>query len=225
MIMEQHIVTIHNLETATHDVLKIRTSKPLAYPFVAGQATEVSIHKNGWQEKKRPFTFTSLPEDDFLEFFIKIYPTHNGVTNQLLDIQKNDELVLHEVFGSISYQQEGVFIAGGAGITPFIAILRDLYAKNLLVGNKLFFANKTKADIILEEEFEEMLGKNFINILSDEEADSYAHGFITKEFISENCDVLNKTFYVCGPPSMIEIVEKQLKSLGVHEQHIVTETF
>lgn len=223
--MEQHIVTIQDLETATHDVLKIRTSKPLNYPFVSGQATEVSIHKNGWEDKKRPFTFTSLPEDDFLEFFIKIYPTHNGVTNQLLDIQKNDELVLHEVFGSINYQKEGVFIAGGSGVTPFIAILRDLSAKNLLAGNKLFFANKTKADIIIEEELKEMLGKNFINILSDEEIDTYAHGFITKEFIVENCDIANKTFYVCGPKPMIETVEKHLKSLGVHEQHLVTETY
>ncbi len=33
--MEQHIVAIQTLETATHDVLRIRTSKPFFYPFVA----------------------------------------------------------------------------------------------------------------------------------------------------------------------------------------------
>ena len=223
--MEQHIVKIQTLETATHDVLRIRTSKPFFYPFVAGQATEVSINKNGWREKRKPFTFTSLLEDKYLEFFIKIYPTHNGVTNQLLDIQKGDELILHEVFGDIAYQKEGVFIAGGAGITPFIAIFRDLVAKNQLAGNKLFFANKTKADIILQEEFEGMLGKNFINILSDEEVDGYAHGFITEEFITNNCDVMGKIFYVCGPPSMMEVTTILLKNLGVKEEHIVKESF
>ncbi|MBB6004400.1 flavodoxin reductase [Arcicella rosea] len=223
--MEQHIVKIQTLETATHDVLKIRTSKPFFYPFLAGQATEVSINKNGWREKRNPFTFTSLPEDKYLEFFIKIYPTHNGVTNQLLDIQKGDELILHEVFGDIAYQKEGVFIAGGAGVTPFIAIFRDLVAKNQLAGNKLFFANKTKADIILHEEFEEMLGKNFINILSDEDEEGYAHGFITEEFIVAHCDVTNKIFYVCGPPSMMEIITIQLKNLGVKNENIVKESF
>lgn len=160
-----------------------------------------------------------------MEFFIKIYPTHNGVTNQLLDIQKGDELILHEVFGDIAYQKEGVFIAGGAGVTPFIAIFRDLAAKNQLAGNKLFFANKTKTDVILHEEFEEMLGKNFINILSDEDEEGYAHGFITEEFIAAHCDVTNKIFYVCGPPSMMETIAIQLKNLGVKEESIVKESF
>lgn len=223
--MEQHIVKILMLESATHDVLRIKTEKPSGYSFVAGQATEIAIHKNGWSEKQKPFTFTSLVSESFLEFFIKIYPKRNGLTNQLLDIQKGDELILHEVFGNITYQREGVFIAGGAGVTPFIAILRDLASKNSLAGNKLLFANKTKADIIQAEELDEMLGKNFINVLSDEEVDGFEHGFITQEILAKYCGITNKTFYVCGPPSMIETVIISLKNLGVKEEHIIKESY
>jgi ferredoxin-NADP reductase len=43
-----------------------------------------------------------------------------------------------------------VFIARGAGVTPFISIFRYLRSKAEIGSNKLIFANKTKADIILE---------------------------------------------------------------------------
>jgi len=159
---------------------QIVTKKPEEYNFTPGQATEVSINKPNWKEKKNPFTFTCLPEDDFLEFSIKIYPEHKGVTNELLKLKKDDELILHEAFGAISYKGEGVFIAGGSGVTPFIAIFRNLHKKNGISNNKLIFANKMKADILLEHEFTDLLGKNFINILSDEKAEGYANGKSTE---------------------------------------------
>src|SRR5688572_9468624 len=123
-------VKIESIKKVTHDVLQIVTEKPSAYSFKPGQATEVSINKDGWKNKKRPFTFTSLPANDYLEFTIKTYPLHKGVTSELLSLKKNDELILHDVFGAITYKGEGVYIAGGAGVTPFISILRYLKASN-----------------------------------------------------------------------------------------------
>ena len=175
--------------------------------------------------RKRPFTFTCLPDDDYLEFTIKTYPSHNGVTNELLQLRQNDELILHDVFGAIGYQGEGVFIAGGAGITPFISIFRFLQSRNDVGDNKLIFANKAKADIILEQEFKNLLGKNFINILSDEKAHGYDHGYITEEFIKENITDLGKKIYLCGPEPMMEAVEKQLSNLGVETKSIIKEEF
>jgi ferredoxin-NADP reductase len=57
---------------------------------------------------------------------------------------------LHDVFGAIAYKGQGVFIAGGAGVTPLICIFRNLQLKNEIRGNMLIFANKTKEDIILK---------------------------------------------------------------------------
>lgn len=223
--MEQYIVKIKSLDKVTHNTLRIITEKPLGYTFIPGQGTKVIINKSGWENKKRPFTFTCLPENNYLEFTIKTYPFRNGFTNQLLELKKDDELILHDPFGSIVYKGEGLFIAGGAGITPFISILRDLLSKNQLGNNKLIFANKTKADIILEEEFKKMLGNNFINILSDEKVEGYANGLITEDFIKANSEGIKKLFYVCGPPAMIKAVEKQLANLHVPEKSIVKETF
>ena len=145
--MEQHIVKIKSIDHITHDVLRIVTEKPQQYTFTPGQATEVSINKKGWQNEKRPFTFTSLPEDDYLEFTIKTYPSHKSMTNEILRLKKDNELLLHNVFGAINYKGEGIFIAGGAGVTPFISIFRYLHSQNEIGECKLIFANKTDMKI------------------------------------------------------------------------------
>src|SRR3954454_24472108 len=106
--MEKYYVKIKSVEKVTHDVLQVKTTRPAHYNFVSGQATEVAVNKEGWKEERRPFTFTSLPEEDFLEFTIKVYSSHNGVTCEIMKCRKDDELILHEVWGTIAYKGEGV---------------------------------------------------------------------------------------------------------------------
>jgi len=221
--MESHIVKIRSIQNVTHDVLQIIVEKPADYNFTPGQATEISINKEKWKDERRPFTFTSLPDARFLEFTIKTYPARKGVTNELLKLKRGDELILHDVWGAISYKGEGVFIAGGAGVTPFLSIFRHLQAQNKIGGNKLIFANKTRADIIHEDEFKRMLGNSFINILSDEKAEGYEHGYITKFFLKKNIEGFDKMFYICGPPPMMDAVQDCLIEFGVTNNSVVVE--
>ncbi len=212
--MQQTKVKIKLIENITHDVLRIITEKPDHINFTPGQATEISINRNGWLNNKRPFTFTSLPENGYLEFTIKTYPSHNGVTKELLQLKKDDELILHDIFGTITYNDEGVFIAGGAGVTPFISIFRQLESQNKIGDNKLIFANKTGVDIIHEEMFKNLLGENFINILSEEQKEGYSYGRITEDFLRANIDDQDKQIYLCGPELMMEEIERYLINLG-----------
>ena len=223
--MKKYYLKIRSLQKINHDVIQWTTDKPVNYTFIPGQATEIALNKEGWQEERRPFTFTSLPDDSYLQFTTKLYPSHNGVTNQLAQAKENDEVILHEVFGTIKYEGEGVFIAGGAGITPFISIFKQL-EKTLQIGNnKLIFSNKTKEDIILAEYFKAVLANNFINILSEEKTTEYPYGRITKEFLSAHINSVNQKFYICGPDPMMEAVEEQLMSLQVSPDAIVKEQF
>lgn len=223
--MKNEPVKIKTIKRLTRDVLQIVTEKPFGTDFTPGQATEIFIDKKGWQNEGRPFTFTCLPKDDYLEFIIKTYPELKGVTNELLSLKAGDSLIVNDIFGAIEYKGEGVFIAGGAGVTPFISIFRYLREKNSLGNNKLIFANKTKADIILKDEFEKMLGDKFINILSSEKTEKYAYGQISEDFIKKNGTLSNSYFYLCGPPSMMDAVEKQLINLKVPADKIVKEEF
>jgi ferredoxin-NADP reductase len=117
--MEEHKVRILSIKEVTHDVKSFTIERPANYSFVPGQATEVSINKPDWKNEKRPFTFTSLKDAPHLEFVIKGYPDHKGVTAELHKLTVGDELLIHDVWGAISYKGKGVFIAAGAGVTPY----------------------------------------------------------------------------------------------------------
>ena len=222
---EEHIVKIINVENVTHNVKRFTLSKPDNYIFTPGQATDIVINKPEWLKERRPFTFTSLNEWDRLEFTIKIYSDHEGVTNELGKLKVGDELILHDIWGAIHYKGEGVFIAGGAGITPFIAIFRQLNKDGKLGNNQLIFSNKTSKDIILKDEFEQMLGDNFINTLTQEKTEKYDNNIINEDYLKEKIKNLDKYFYICGPDAMIEAISNELQNIGVDKDKIVIEEF
>lgn len=221
----KEIIKIREIVQLTHDVLKIQTDKPGSVVFQPGEAADIAINLPGWEEEIRAFTFTSLPQNDFLEFTIKTYPSRHGVTAQLLTLVPGNELVLHGIFGAIAYKGEGVFIAGGAGITPFIPIFRKLEQERAIGNNKLLFANKISADIIHESYFSALLGNHFINVLSEEHRDGYEHGYITEALIRKYKTPGLNYYYLCGPDPMMDKVSESLTSLGIDEKYIVREAF
>lgn len=222
---EEHIVKILVTEFVTHNVKRFKVSKPDSYTYKPGQATDVVINLPEWKEERRPFTFTSLNEWDHLEFTIKIYDDHNGVTNELGKLHAGDELILHDVWGTIHYKGEGTFIAGGAGITPFIAIFRQLQKDGKLGNNKLIFSNRTAQDIILKDEFEKMLSENFINTITQEKTVKYDNRKIDESYLKEKIKDFSQYFYICGPDPMIESIKEQLLNLGADKDKIVIEQF
>jgi ferredoxin-NADP reductase len=221
--MTEYIVNIQSIEPVTHDVKRFRLDKPGDYSFVPGQATDVSINKPGWKDELRPFTFTSLNEDPFLEFTIKRYSDHDGVTNQLHQLSPGDQLILRDVWGAIEYKGPGYFIAGGAGITPFIAILRQLKKDGSTNGNTLYFSNKTSGDIIYEEELKSILGDGAHFLLTRENKPGYISSRIDKSFFESIRPDYSKHFYVCGPDPMISDISEALAGLGATADSIVFE--
>jgi ferredoxin-NADP reductase len=219
----EFIVRLLETKQVTHNVKRFRMEKPTGYSFKPGQATDVCVNKPGWQEEKRPFTFTCLADDPYLEFTIKRYPDHRGVTDQLHQLAAGDELILHDVWGAIEYKGPGCFIAGGAGITPFLAILRQLRRAGETKGNVLYFSNKMAEDVIVEEELRGILGENVHFILSREEKEGYEHGHIDGEFLKRNISDFKRPFYVCGPDKMIADVNGVLTGLGASTESLVFE--
>ena len=207
----------------THDVKRFVLQKPRGFKFVAGQATLVSIDQPDQQENAHPFTPTSLPEDRILEFTIKGYPEHHGLTERLHQLRPGDQLLLGPVFGTIQYKGPGVFIAGGAGITPFIAILRQLARDGGLAGNSLLFSNKTRGDVILEQELRAYLGDRCILTLSRESNPAYENRKVDEAFLREKIADFSQPFYLCGPPPMVDAVTETLRKLGASPDNVVFE--
>jgi ferredoxin-NADP reductase len=217
------IVKILKAFYITHDVKCFVVEKPAGYDFIPGQATDVSINQPEWQDKLRPFTFTNLREQNYLEFMIKIYKDHQGVTNKLGGINAGAELILHDVFGAIQYKGSGTFIAGGAGITPFISIFRDLYKKQRIQGNKLIYSNKTREDVIMAEELQKMLKKDFFKLYTRENVIGYIEKRIDRNFLIENIADFSQNFYVCGPSDFVKSITKNLLDLGATANTVIFE--
>jgi ferredoxin-NADP reductase len=207
----------------THDVKCFRFEKPAGFRFTPGQATDVSVNKPGWENELRPFTFTALSDKPYLEFTIKRYADHHGVTDQLHQLNVGDELIIGDAWGAIEYKGPGYFIAGGAGITPFIAILRQLHKDGQLIGNTLFFSNKTATDIIYEDELLQMLGKNAVFTFTRETAPGFRNLRIDEQFLVDHVTDFKKQFYICGPDKMVSDLTQVLGTLGVAAEGLVFE--
>lgn len=218
-----YTVTLLMTEFVTHDVKRFIVDQPPGFNHQPGQGVELAINQPDWKDKGRPFTPTSLAEDKVLEFTIKGYPDHHGVTEKLHTLRPGEELLMSEAFGTITYQGPGVFIAGGAGITPFMAIIRQLVHTGQLADNSLIFSNKTPADIICKKEFRHYFNDRCILTCTENSAVGYDNRLITKEFLQESIEDFNQRFYVCGPPRFTKDINSALVELGAKPDTLVFE--
>lgn len=207
-------------EWLTDDVIKLRLEKPKEFQYFIGQAIELSIDILESFKHFAPFTLTSTYEDDFLEIIVKVYKEREGLTYWMSELSLDSKIIISEAWDSYIYKGQGVFFAAGSGITPFIPMIRNLSKMKLLEDNKLIYANKKQKDIILKDEFKQILGNNFINILSKEVTDSFEHGRIDKKFIKQHITDINKYFYICGPESFNDNIKGYLIEIGINEDKI-----
>jgi len=219
-----HIVTILMIEFVTHDVKRFVVSKPEGFTWQPGQGVTLVINQPKWvEEEGRPFTPTGLTSDRVLEFIIKRYAEHQAVTDRLHTLRPGDELLMSDPFGTITYKGPGTFIAAGAGMTPFLAIIRQLASENKLTGHRLLFANKTPADIFCEKELCYFLGDQCLLTCTRKQSPGYDNHRINKAYLAENITDFNSYFYVCGPNIFVEEIKEALVELGVRSDQLVLE--
>ena len=217
-----YMLTLQDITPVTHDTYKLTFNRPEGFDFSAGQATELAIQKDGLRDESRPFTMTSRPNDPHLEFVIKSYPDHGGVTKEIPNLSVTDQVEASEPFGAITDHGAGVFIAGGAGITPFISVLRKQQQEGTETA-KLIFANKTPDDIILQEMWQSMPNVDPTFVVSDGDTPDTREGKVDKAMLKDLVQDKQQPFYICGPGGMVDDVRSALVDLGVEKDRIITE--
>ena len=114
------------VEHYTETLFKFKLTKPKDYSFKAGQFTMINVDG----APKRAYSFTSGPEDDFIEFY-SIKVPDGALTSKLQKIVPGDLVnVSDKATGSLLVENltEGTdlwLLATGTGIAPFISMLRD----------------------------------------------------------------------------------------------------
>lgn len=218
------IVKILKIEQLAQNVKRFTIEKPTAYQFEIGNAAMLAVNQPKWANKKRPFTFTSLPEETTLEFIIKSYPEHNGVTKKLHELHPGDELVIEEPFTSLKYKGPGVFLAGGIGIAAFIAMFKQLSNEGKIKECQLLYSSRTKRDIILEDWLKTLfkgVKNGLILTLTREQDKNYLTGRIDRNLIKKYVKDFTKNFYVCGPPSFVSTINAIVADLKINTQIVL----
>jgi ferredoxin-NADP reductase len=208
-------------EMLNHNVKRFITERPQGLNYTPGQAVLIEIPE--MKGEKHPFTFTGLLTDPHLEFTIKLYHDHKGVTDHLTAYRPGGTLKFGNPWGAIKYKGPGIFMAGGAGITPFLAILRNLYKSGRIDGNALWFCNKTEKDVFLEVELRKMLGDRLTLLITRQSSIRHENARIDKEYLKAHAQNFDQYFYVCGPKKMVKELSTALRELGMDAENVVTE--
>jgi predicted ferric reductase len=207
--------------------------------FVAGQFAWLNLGHSPFSLTEHPFSFASAPVSlPRLEFVIK----ENGdFTRTVGAITPGTMAYLdgpHGIFtlagrdGPRHGHGSLVLIAGGAGIAPALAILRDLAARGEQRSATLIYGNRRETQIVAREELERLqatMGLRLILPLGEPPATwHHPHGGITHDVLAQCLGPrpdAQALYLVCGPPAMMDTVEAALLALGVPRGRIVCERF
>jgi cytochrome-b5 reductase len=220
----QYHTTLLMSHFVTHDVKRFVLERPEGFSFTPGQGIELVIDEPRWRdEKARPFTPTGHPDDRVLEFTIKRYADHGGVTDRLHSLPPGTKLLITEPFGAIHYKGPGIFLAAGAGITPFLAIFRQQARQGGLSGSRLLFSNKTPADVICEKELRHYFGEAAQFTCTRVSGPGYGEGRIDQPYLEQWLTDRSGYFYVCGPDLFVEEINAALRNMGIKAESLVFE--
>ncbi len=173
--------------------------------------------------------------DGRLEFVIKVYP--DGLFSHFLDttLQAGDRLELTGPYGVFTLREgddDLVFIGGGAGMAPILALLRSMAERGLTRKATYYYGARGRRDLCFEDELraleDTLPGFRYIPALSEPAPDDNwdgETGLIT-DIVKRHADGLAGVHaYVCGPPPMVEAALPLLATLGVAEKRIYYDKF
>lgn len=220
---------VREIKKETHDTFTLILKSQQKLNFKPGQFCFLRINKDKLYAR-HPFTISSTPSDNELHFTIKKYGRFTQTAEKL---KKGDEVIVDGPFGNFiikNNEKDLVFFSGGVGIAPFISIIKDQIANKKAQNITLFYAVKTKKDIIFKEKLDSIKKDWFkkVYILSEEKYNDKfcVDGRMDMSTIQENIkDLNNSLFYICGPEGLKNCIKKDLLKLGVSKKNIVIEDF
>jgi NAD(P)H-flavin reductase/ferredoxin len=220
-------------EKLTHDITRLTVQLDQPIPYKAGQFANLAIE--GLPGVARSYSFASPSHRNAeVSFFVRKVP--GGQFSSLV----NDTDVLGK-----SVRVDGprgdfwlragdaplLFVAGGSGLAPILAILEEAVAAGVTRAATLLFGAREAKDLYALEQIERIAKEwrgdfRFVPVLSAAEHDESwtgARGLVTEKIT----EVLGTGAhaYLCGPPAMIDGAIELLRQRGVAREHIHFDRF
>jgi len=223
---------IEEIIQRTYNVKSFRAEVGGEIGFQAGQFLQVSLEVE--PELKRYLSISSSPsEKGYLEFTKKI--TESDFSKTLTNLKVGDYVKIKYPFGNFTLDEAAkkiAFISGGIGITPIRSICKSVVDKKLGTEITLIYANRTFEDIAFREDFERMQEQypklKVVHVLSEASPGFMSRvGRVNNQVVKDEIpDYLERKFYLCGPPAMVEAMKKILSEESIlPKESIITENF
>ena len=208
--------------------IKLAAADGSSFQFLPGQYVNIEVPGTS---QTRSYSYSSQPDASEAEFLIKLVP--GGLMSSYL---KNEAIVggvlnIVTPLGSFylrEAQRDLIFIAGGTGIAPFMAMLEKLKAEKNTTPIHLFYGATTGENVVELERlkaFSEIMPLIIHTCTSDEQAEGHDKGFVTQWISKELLGDKAYDIYICGPNAMVEAVKTTLDKEAIEHVNFYMEKF
>ena len=240
-----HALRVNSITPDTDEAVIVSFDVPATlqhdFQFTQGQHLTLRTLLNG-KEERRSYSICSGVDDGDLR--IGVRHVTGGVMsswlNQSLKAGEQIDVLPPEgrFFVPIDASQARHYlgIAGGSGITPILAIMKTVLAREPLSHFTLIYGNRRQSSTMFKEELEDLKNRYLTRltlhtVFSQEQMDSPLYsGRLTQAKLGEFLSVLIQPqqldhVFVCGPYGFNDEADAALLAAGVPAEHIHIERF
>ena len=201
--------------------------KPAGFSHQAGQNALFSLPSG---TENRTFTLASAPQER--ELMIATRMRDSPFKRTLAELPVGGRLKIDGPAGLMVLHEDesrpAVFLAGGIGITPFLAMARDAEARRLRHRITLIYSNRRPQDAAFLAELKRMQNRNFGMVATMTNAPDWQgeKRMISRELLAEHVkDLREPIYYFAGPLRMTLAVQGMLTELGIKDDDMRSEEF
>jgi len=191
----------------------------------AGQFLFMRFPNSGILNESHPFTISSAPHEDVLRLTVK---ASGDFTRALFNnLKPGMDAVVEGAYGMFDYKSGGgkqIWIAGGIGVTPFLAFIRNM-REPLDRDVDFYYAIRHRDEVLFYNEIETAGIRN--QRLKVHFRYSGSSSSLTVEEVVRKAggDLSGHDIYMCGPFPMMQAFERKFLGLGVPRRNIHFEEF
>jgi ferredoxin-NADP reductase len=204
--------------------------------FKAGQYIELTIPHTHADDRgiRRTFSIASRPGTDRITVGLMTASPSSTFKAALLALTPGTIVRATQVGGSFvlpgNIEKPIIMIAGGIGITPFLAMIDDLLARQEKRRIVLFYAVRREELLVyggVLNQARQQLDIQIIPIVSKPaKAWNGERGLLDMSLIGRYIqNVYDYTYYISGPNAMALSFREQLRAAGIDNGHIKTDYF
>ncbi len=230
------LLTLQSKREIASGTWEFSFTKPVGLTFAPGQYLEWMLPHSSADTRgiRRYFTIASAPTEDALRLALKVPVPGSSYKQALSTLPVGGVVIASQLAGdftlSSNVAQKVGWIAGGIGVTPFRSQLQYLLDTKRTQDTVLFYCNNYSTDAAYTDLWATAtaaLPFRLVPVFAKEApAPEYETGYLTADMLSRVCpDVLERTWFVSGPPPMVSATVSTLKSLGVPSGQIVCDFF